>query len=104
MNSTLPMRTFLPLRLSTWNITTRFRLLLWKSNTPRPRSRRKRVVMFQVLSLRGRNVLMGSVLFIYSVGFVLMELLGTRFFVVFVGPSQRFAWKYLHGGTNGGGQ
>src|SRR5437879_1479542 len=38
MNSTLPMRTFLPRRLSTWNITTRFRLLPWKSNTPRPRS------------------------------------------------------------------
>jgi len=67
-------------------------------------SRRKRVVMFQVLSLRGGNVFVGSVLFIYGVGFVLMELLGTSFFVVFVGSSQRFTWQHFYRGTDSRGQ
>lgn len=48
-------------------------------------SRRKRVVMFQVLVLGGGSALVGSVLFIYSVGFVLMELVMVLF-VVFVCP------------------
>src|SRR5947208_7654654 len=65
-------------------------------------SRRKRVVMFQVLVLGGGSVLVGSVLFIY--GFVLMELVVVCFFVVLVGPGQRFAWKHFHGRTNSRGQ
>src|SRR2546421_2178131 len=45
MNSTLPTKTFPPRRLSTWNITTRFRLLPWKSNTPRRQRSANRIPM-----------------------------------------------------------
>jgi len=76
--------------------------LLRRLGVPYSGSRRKRVVMFQVLVLGGGSVLVGSVLFIY--GFVLMELVVVCFFVVLVGTGQRFAWKHFHGRTNSRGQ
>jgi len=68
------------------------------------RSRLHYVVMFlEMLVLRGGRFIVGNALFLHRMGFVLVELLMVRMFVMLSGAGQRltrkhFDWRIIRGG------